>query len=99
MLGRPTLLYIFSKVGESALNAPSAMSFTRRSGWSLGTRSPAVLRLKIVSCCFFFPRITTSHRGRRSCSDPLVDPSASLFQHHARGLHALRHGLEAPPEG
>src|SRR6185436_14077253 len=60
MLGRPRPLYIRSKVEESVAKAASAMSFTRRSGWSLGTRSPGVRRLRSVSCCFWRPRIVPS---------------------------------------
>src|SRR4051812_29996555 len=60
MLGRPRPLYIRSNVEERVASAASAMSFTRRSGWSLGTRSPAVRRLKSVSCCFLRPRIEPS---------------------------------------
>src|SRR5262249_51351678 len=66
MLGRPSLLYFFSKVGESALKAASAISFTRRRGWSSGTRSPGVLRVKIVSYCFFCPRSSASQRERHA---------------------------------
>src|SRR5712664_2768207 len=84
MLGRPSLLYIFSNVGESALKAPSAMSFTRRRGWSFGTRSPGVLRLKMLSCCFLCPRIIPSDAGKRSCPGAAVDPPTLLSQHPAR---------------
>src|SRR5216684_3119264 len=86
MLGRPILLYIFSNVGESALKAPSAISFTRRRGWSFGTRSPGVLRLKTLSCCFLCPRITPSAARKRSCPGAAVDPPTLLSQHPARRL-------------
>src|SRR5713101_3951381 len=93
MLGRPILLYIFSKVGESAARAASAMSFTRRSGWSFGTRSTRVLRLKSVSCCFLCPRIYPSNARNRSCPGAAVDHTTRLSQHPARRRSSFLQGI------
>src|SRR4051794_8270997 len=52
-----------SNVPESAASASSARLFTRRSGWSAGTRSPGERRLNIVPCWVVFPRMAPPGRG------------------------------------
>src|SRR6516165_11919881 len=55
--GRPSALYIWSKIGDSPLSATSAKDLIRRSGCSLEIRSSKFTTINIVRCRRSSPRI------------------------------------------
>ena len=64
--GRPTELYIWSKIGDRFLSTLSVTCLTRRTGCSCGIRCSTSITINIDRCCRSSPRIR--HFLRRHCA-------------------------------
>src|SRR5215469_9765060 len=86
--GRPSALYIWSKIGDSSLSAASAKYLIRLSGCSLEIRSSKFTTINIVRCRRSSPRIRRFlllhyiHHLRRTKGKYV----SSVFQHPARSI-------------
>ena len=78
--GRPTALYISSKIGDISLSTASANGLTARSGCRSGTLFSGEIRVSIVACFVSEPRMPPEDHIR----DLLSIPRRSLFQHPVR---------------